>query len=169
MKSTNLTTSWYSTSFIADSLKVYLEDHGYRILDEPEEKASNCDEVIVASKIFGKEVIEIRGTIENSAASKEETETSKRTKLLTDAMHWLSDVLLSPITFFTNHYGDGKNSLCLPDLEQYREVLDKLSEYFTTNNLDLKVYLVNSSGQVNVVHLNTISYNGEKINIDEEN
>jgi hypothetical protein len=168
MKSTNLTTRWYTTSFIADSLKSFLEDHGYRISDEPEEKASNCDEVIVASKIFGKEVIEIRGTLGNSEAFKEETETSKRTKLLTDAMHWLSDVLLSPITFFTNHYGDGKSSLCLPDLEQYREVLEKLREYFTTNNLDLKVYLVKPTGDVNVVYLNTLSHKNEKIDIDEE-
>ena len=83
MRTTNLTTRWYTTQFISTSLKAYLEDHGYRILDEHEEQPSNCDDVVIASKIFGKEVIEIRGTIETSELVKEETESSKRAKLFT--------------------------------------------------------------------------------------
>jgi len=168
MRTTNLTTHWHTTQFISTSLKAYLEDHGYRILDEQEEHHSNCDDVIVASKIFGKEVIEIRGTIETPEAVKE-TESSKRAKLFTEAMYWLSDVLLWPITFFANHYNDDKNrSLCLPDLEQYKELIEKLREYFTNNNLNLKVYLVNASGDVHITHLNLIDNKDEELD-DEEN
>ncbi len=154
MKATNLTTRWYSTSHISHSLKAYLIENGYGISEEQEEKNSNCDEVVVATRMFTKEVIEIKGTIESEESLKE-TESSKRLKLLTDAMNWISDLLFSPISFFVRHYADDKSpSLCLPDLEQYREILEKVKEYFTTNNLHLKVYLVNESGGVQVIHLN---------------
>ncbi|MGE5519684.1 MAG: hypothetical protein ACM3VS_07135 [Candidatus Dadabacteria bacterium] len=168
MKLTNLTQRWYTTNFISLSLKNHLEEHGYRILEEPEEKPSNCDEVIVASRIFGKEYIEIRGSLPSNEALKEETEGSRRLKIISDAMNWLSDLLLSPITFIANYYNDGKNrSLCLPDLEQYRELLQKLKEYFTTNNLNLKVYLVKNSGEVQIIHLNALARKQEEIDIEE--
>lgn len=154
MEATNLTARWYTTGFITASLKKYLEDNGYSIADDGEERSPNCDEIIVATKIFGREVIEIKGTILSTDALVE-TEASKRMKLLTDAMHWLSDVLLSPISFFVRHYADEKSpSLCLPDLDQYRDILQKVSEYFTANNLNLKVYLVRENGDVRVIYLN---------------
>ena len=162
MKITNLTTRWYTTSFISSALRAYLEDHGYRILDENEEGSSNSDEVVVASKFFGKEFIEIRGTVVSENDIHEATQSSKRLKLLTDAMYWLSDVLLSPINFFASNYSDGKNrSLCLPDLPHYRELLEKVTDYFTTNNLNLKVYLVDVSGDVEVTYLNNHSRRDE--------
>lgn len=170
MKTTNITTRWYTTAFVSNALREYLGDHGYRIIEENEEEPSNSDEVVVASKFFGKEVIEIRGTIVSEAPLKEETESGKRIKLLTDAMYWLSDVLLSPITFFANNYSDGKNrSLCLPDLPHYRELLEKVTDYFTTNNLNLKVYLVSEDGSIEVTYLNTIlAKRNEELNTEEK-
>lgn len=162
MEATNLTTRWYTTAFISGSLKSFLEENGYSIVEEPEEKAANCDDIIVATKLFGKEVIEVKGTVMSNDAFIE-SEGNKRLKLLSDAMHWLSDVLLSPISFFARHYADEKSpSLCLPDLEQYREILEKVREYFTTNNLNLKVYLVNEAGGVQVLHLNETTANAEQ-------
>lgn len=163
MKATNLTTTrWYNTRFIAHALREYLTENGYNISEEPEEIPANCDEVIVATKLFAKEVIEIKGTI-HSEDSLKEVENNTRLKLLTDAMHWLSDILLSPISFFVRHYADEKSpSLCLPDLEQYREILEKVKEYFTTNNLHLKVYLVNESGAVHTLQLNETYQSDEK-------
>jgi hypothetical protein len=153
MKATSLT-RWYTTSYISASLKNFLEENGYNISEELEEKPANCDEIVVATKMFSKEIIEIKGTVVSEEVLKE-SESNKRLRLLTDAMHWLSDILLSPISFFVRHYADDKSpSLCLPDLEQYREILEKVKEYFSTNNLHLKVYLVNESGGVHVVQLN---------------
>lgn len=170
MKITNLTTRWYTTSFISGALRAYLEDHGFRILDENEEDgSSNSDEVIVASKFFGKEFIEIRGTVVSEHELHEATQSSKRLKLLTDAMYWLSDVLLSPITFFASNYSDGKNrSLCLPDLPHYRELLEKVTDYFTTNNLNLKVYLVDMNGAVEVTYLNTLSRREDEVQKEKD-
>ena len=169
MRTTNLITRWYTTSFISNALKLYLEDHGYRILDESDDEPSACDEVIIATKIFGKEIIEVRGTIEGSGIVKEETESAKRGKLLTDAMNWLSDVILSPINFFASNYGDGKNrSLCLPDLEQYQQILENVKEYFVSNHLHLKVYLVNESGDVKIMYLNDQSRRSREPDVDEE-
>jgi hypothetical protein len=167
MQLTNLTQRWYTTNFISQSLKHFLEEHGYRFLEEAEEKPSNCDDVIVASRIFGKEYIEIRGTITSGVALKDESEGTKRLKIISDAMNWISDVLLSPITFVANYYNDGKNrSLCLPDLEQYRELLQKLEEYFTSNNLNMKVYLVTETGDVQMMHLNAHERRQDEIDIE---
>ena len=167
MRTTNLTTRWYTTDFISNSLKTYLEDHGYRVLEETEQNSSNSDDVILASKFFGKELIEIRGTVPSNGLLREENENNKRAKLFTDAMHWLSEVLLSPITFFANHYTDAQNrSLCLPDTEQYRELLEKVKEYFTTNNLNLKVYLVSQSGKVHITYLNSLLHKDEEANVE---
>lgn len=155
MEATNLTARWYTTAFISGALKSYLEDHGYSISEEEsEEKHPNCDELVVATRLFNKEMIEVKGTI-LSAEALVETEGNRRMKIFSDAMHWLSDVLLSPISFFVRHYADEKSpSLCLPDLPQYRDLLEKVGEYFTTNDLHLKVYLVKESGQVTVLQLN---------------
>lgn len=160
MDTTNLTTQWYTTAFITNSLRAYLEDHGYSISDE-EVHNPNCDELLVATKLFGREVIEVKGTIASNAAIAE-TEGNKRLKMFTDAMSWLSDVLLSPISFFVRHYADEKSpSLCLPDLDQYRDILEKVREYFTANQLNLKVYLVNEAGGVQIMHLNE-AYSGSE-------
>lgn len=154
MEATNLTARWYTTAFITSSLKKYLDNNGYSIADEEAEHSPNCDDVIVATKLFGREVIEIKGTILSTEVLVE-TEATKRLKLFSDAMHWLSDVLLSPISFFVRHYADEKSpSLCLPDLDQYRDMLQKVKEYFTVNNLNLKVYLVKENGAVRIMYLN---------------
>jgi hypothetical protein len=163
MEATNLTSRWYTTAFISSALKEYLEDNGYTISDEQEEKRPNCDEVITATKLFGKEVIEIKGTLSSTEHLKE-TEGNKRMKLLTEAVNWISDLLLSPISFFVKHYSDEKSpSLCLPDLDQYRDILEKVREYFTVNNLNLKVYLVNEAGGVQLFYLNETVAHQEEI------
>lgn len=166
MKATSLTSRWYTTTYISSALKTFLTENGYSISDEVEATPNNCDEVIVATKLFSKEVIEIKGTIHSDDVLKE-TESNTRLKMLTDAMHWISDLLLSPISFFVRHYADEKSpSLCLPDLEQYREILEKVREYFTTNDLQLKVYLVNEAGDVHVFQLNE-TMNNEDVKEEE--
>jgi hypothetical protein len=70
----------------------------------------------------------------------------------------------SPISFFVKHYSDEKStSLSLHDLDQYRDILEKVREYFTVNNLNLKVYLVNEAGGVQLFYLNETVAHQEEI------
>ncbi len=63
--------------------------------------------------------------------------------------------MLSPINFFNSINGnEGNRCLCLPDADQYRKVLDKLKDYFVSNKLHLKIYLVDQNRSVDVFYLN---------------
>ncbi len=147
------TTAWYTTQFITNSLKQYLKEKRFR-LSEPEEQHSlNFDNAIVSTKLLSKEVIEIRGTIAQAAETEEQVEKSDIGFI--GVMRFLFDIMLAPVSFFTSINGDEKSRcLCLPDLVQYRKILDKLKEYFASNQMHLKIYLINENGSVDVFYLN---------------
>ncbi len=149
------TTTWHTTQFITNSLKQYLIEKGFR-LSEPEEQHSlNFDNAIVSTKLLSKEVIEIRGTIPEAAETETE-EIGKRVGGFTGVIRFLFDIMLTPVSFFTSINGDEKSRcLCLPDLKRYRKILDKLKEYFASNEMHLKIYLINENGSVDVFYLNT--------------
>jgi hypothetical protein len=166
MSATDQASKWYTTDFIFQGLQSFLQEQGFRVTEPDEEKPTFLDKVVIASRLLTKEVIEIRGTL-SGEAHLPDTEAHKRARMFSEAMHWLSDALLSPITFFTTHYGDNRNRcLCLPDVEHYREILDKVKDYFTTNNLYLKVYLVSEDASVHIHQLNERS--NKKVEKDQE-
>ncbi|HEV8285076.1 MAG TPA: hypothetical protein VGQ09_12250 [Chitinophagaceae bacterium] len=145
-------TNWYTTQFITNSLKQYLKEKGFR-LGEPDQFPSNFDHVIISTKLLSKEIIEIRGTVNETTETEEPVE--KNDNGFIEVMHFLLDIMLSPINLFNSMNGyEGDRCLCLPDTGEYRKVLDKLKDYFTSNQLHLKVYLVDQSGTVDVFCLN---------------
>jgi hypothetical protein len=145
---------WYSTQFITQSLRTYLKKKRY-LLTEPEEaRPIGVDHIIVAARRLSKEIIEIRGTITQADTTETEANNANEERGFINTLHFLFNVTLSPISFFTpgNEYED--RSLCLPDLNHHRETLEKLEDYFTTHGLHLKVYLVNENGAVDIFQLN---------------
>jgi len=154
--------AWYTTQFITNSLRHYLENLGFRLNEPDQEQPVQIDKVVVATKLLSKERIEIRGTIDELAGPLDKSEESqtegqgeKRSNLFMGAMNFLSDVLLLPVNFFSPQNSDEKNRcLCLPDIEQYREILEKVELYFISNQLHLKIYFVSQNGSVQALCLN---------------
>jgi hypothetical protein len=148
-------TTWYTTQFITNSLKQYLREKGWRFREPEEQYSLNFDSAIVSTKLLSKEVIEIRGTIAEAAETQTEEYVGKSDSGFIGVMRFLFDLMLSPVSFFTSINGDEKSRcLCLPDLKQYRKILDKLGEYFASNQMHLKIYLINENGIVDVFYLN---------------
>jgi hypothetical protein len=145
---------WYSTQFITQSLRTYLKKKRYLLTESEEERPAGVDHIIVAAKRLSKEIIEIRGTINQAAPAETEVNNTNEERGFINTLHFLFNVTLSPISFFTpgNEYED--RSLCLPGLDHHRETLEKLEDYFTTHSLHLKVYLVNQNGSVDIFQLN---------------
>jgi len=149
------TTSWYTTRFITTSLKQYLKEKGFRLSEPEEQDLPNFDNSIVSSKLLSKEVIEIRGTVSEAVEGETEELVGKNDNGFIEVIHLLLDIMLSPINFFNSINGnEGNRCLCLPDTDQYRRVLDKLKDYFVSNKLHLKIYLVDQNGSVDVFYLN---------------
>ncbi len=149
------TTTWYTTQFITKSLKHYLKEKGFRLTESEEQHSLNFDNTIVSTKLLSKEVIEIRGTITQAAETETEELVGKSDSGFIGVMHFLFDIMLTPVSFFTSINGEEKSRcLCLPDLKQYRKILEKLSEYFASNKMHLKIYLINENGCVDVFYLN---------------
>ena len=153
MNTTTKNIDWYTNQFITNSLRQYLKKKGGR-LSEPEEQYSlKFDNVIVSTKLLSKEIIGIRGTIPEAAGTEKELE--KNDSGFIEVIHFFFDVIISPISFLSSINGDeGRWCLCLPDLEQYRNILNKLEGYFASNKMHLKVYFVSQNGSVNVFYLN---------------
>jgi len=154
MNTTTKTIDWYTNQFITHSLRLYLKKKGFR-LSEPEEQYShNFDNVIVSTKLLSKEIIEIRGTITEATETGTGVQAGKNDSGFIETIQFLFNVIFSPISFFTSINSDeGKWCLCLPDLEQYRKILDMSKEYFASNKMHLKVYFVNQNGSVDVFYL----------------
>jgi|SRR4030095_463768 len=157
------TTNWHTTQFITNSLRQYLRKKGFR-LDQPGEQHSfQSDHAIVCSRLLSREFIEIRGTITKGTETETEEQIEKNS--FTGLMHFLFDMMLMPVGFFTSLNKEGgeiRRCFCLPDLNHYRKILEKLSEYFSLNEMHLKIYLINENGSVDVFYLNPGKKQGDK-------
>ncbi len=146
-------TVWYTTKFIANSLKQYLKEMGFRV-SESDERSTHYDHAIISTKLLSKEIIEIRGTASEASETELEEQVRKSDNSFLEVSHFLLDIVLSPINFFNSMNGnEGDRCVCIPDTDEYRKVLDKLRDYFLSNKLHLKTYLVSQTGAVDVFYL----------------
>src|SRR5262245_56981882 len=142
---------WHTTQFITNRLQQYLKEQGFR-LTEPEDHLRQLNNAFVATKLLSKELIQIRGTFSNTTEVSTNEELEINDNGFLEVIRFFLEVLLSPINFLYSMNGyDGDRCLCLPDTEQYRKVLDRLTDYFAFNNLHLKIYLVDQEGCVQIV------------------
>jgi hypothetical protein len=57
---------------------------------------------------------------------------------------------------FGKYYSDENavGAMALPNVDRYKATIEKVQDYFTSNNLYFKVYMVSENGDVDVINLN---------------
>lgn len=147
MKNQTQTAGWYTTPFIVTHLKKYFFKKGFRLIKED---YTFDNGLIIFSRLLVKEKIELRGTFPTiDIAQLMQVDHEQPSGIVENMKHAL-EITLSPISYFSS---EERKSICLPGLAEYEEVLEKLRDYFISNNLELKVYFVNQDGSVKFVHL----------------
>ena len=133
----------------------YLDENGYKIISIGATASYVKGEPIIAfSKSGYKEVIEVKNFL--TVLGEENKELIERVEVKQEAKHWLSEVVFSFLLNFRKYSRSEKTTLALalPNTERYRQIVENVKEYFTANNLNLKVYMVAESGTVEVCNLN---------------
>jgi len=152
------TTNWHTTQFIESNLKKYLRKKGFRI-SKPEGESS-FDHTIICARLLSREIIEIRGTVTETLEAIAERKIETTDDSFREITHSILNLMFSPIVLFNSVRDHEKNlCLCLPDTEQHRAILEKLEDYFVSHKLQLKIYLVNRSGSVDIFYVNPIKGN----------
>lgn len=160
MKTTAACSEWYNTQFLTDSLKHYLDSRGFYLYGADEEQPYQPDKIIIAKKLLSKEIIEIRGTVDEATELPTKGQGSKKINHFMDAVKLISGALLPPIRFFSSQNIDQKtHCICLPDIEQHRWLIQKVEEYFIANRMHLKIYFVKQNGSVRAINLNPAKRN----------
>lgn len=156
---------WYTKDFMTTTMLSHLKAKGYVVKQQETFSPEKAESLLLAYKWGDRSIIEIKGYT-SSFASADRKEMFQKTLGETTA-NWFYKNMLSSLLSLARQY---KNthlpvSLCLPDLVHHREILEKVQEYFTGNNLHLKVYLVRQDMTVEELNLNT--RNAKKVMADE--
>jgi hypothetical protein len=145
----------FSEEFISASIEKYLRDNGYKIQKQVSINISGKEElVIVGSKYFEKEIIEVKGY--PKTFEEQESSLSKKTTATHQVKRWFSDALFSSFVNFGKYYSNHNVlvAMALPNVSRSKAVIQIVKDYFTENNLYFKIYLVNENGDVEVLNLN---------------
>ena len=151
---TKKNTECFSEEFISASIEKYLKENGYKIQKQVSVNISGKEElVIVGSKYFEKEIIEVKGypkTIEESSVL------SKKATVTHHVKNWFSEALFSSFVNFGKYYSNQNVlvAMALPNVSRSKAVIQIVKDYFTENNLYFKIYLVDASGDVEILNLN---------------
>ncbi|WP_018616579.1 hypothetical protein [Segetibacter koreensis] len=151
------TPDWYTENFVSNSIIKYLLDNGYKIHKEDLSKRfERGEKVIITSKFFTKEIIEVKGLIAQSNRSKLLNEAANNINPSRSSNNSFADLLFSYLVNFGRYYSNenAEAAMGLPNVERYAAIIEKVQDYFITNGLSLKLYLVNQDGSVKVSNLN---------------
>jgi hypothetical protein len=146
---------WYTEDFMTASMVAYLKEKGYAVKIRGADEGERTEKLLMAYKWGSRAIIEMKGYVSSTASGLRKAMFQKA--FPENGANWFQKNLLTSLQSLARQYKDAHLpvSLCLPDVERYREILDKVEEYFTTNNLHLNVYLVKEDGTVQVFDLNT--------------
>lgn len=148
---------WFSEEFISERLVSYLKENGYKIHKDPTNKTPEKSETIItASKFFTKEIIEVKGfptELYRGAASRE---TPRNSSHIQHAKNWFSEALMNSFVNFGKYYSNDSAdvAMALPNVDKYKAIIGKVQDYFSSNDLYFKIYLINEDGTVEVSNLN---------------
>ncbi|GEO09869.1 hypothetical protein [Segetibacter aerophilus] len=148
-------TEWYSEEFICNSLISFLKKNGYKIHEEkPKNLTGKSEKIVTVSKFFTKEIIGIKGL-------KPSNERNSLLKVLdkndsSQAKSWFHESLFNSFINFGKYYSDenADGAMALPNVYRYKAIIETVQDYFTSNDLYFKVYMVNENGDVDVINLN---------------
>lgn len=141
---------WYSEDFTYKSVIRFLKENGYKILKENVQKeAERNGRIITASKFFKKELIEVKGFPSYYLHADHQSFPVKSAH----AKNWFSEALFNAFLNFSisDH---AEVAMALPNVGRYQAIIKNLNEYFSTNDLYFRIYLVNKDGSVEVSNLN---------------
>ncbi len=141
---------WYSEDFVYTNVVQYLKENGYKIQKEIAIKSvGKTDRIINASKFFKREIIEVKGFPYH-----ESNETAHLpVKATQHAKSWFSEALVNSFSNFGS-FDNAEVAMALPNVGRYQAIIEKLHDYFTTNDLFFRIYLVNEDGSIEVSNLN---------------
>ena len=144
------TADWYSEDFTYKSVVRFLKENGYKILRESGQKELERNgKIITASKFFKKEVIEVKGFPSHYPHSTHDASPVKNRH----ARSWFSEALFNSfLNFSVSEHAEV--AMALPNVARYQAIIKNLYEYFSTNDLYFRIYLVNKDGSVEVSNLN---------------
>lgn len=141
---------WYSEEFISNSVVTYLKENGYKIHKDLYNKMPDkVDTIIIASRFFSKEIIEVKGFPAHKQAP-------KNISMTQHARNWFSEALFNSFVNFGKYYSNDSAivAMALPNVYKYKTIIDKVQNYFSLNDLHFKLYLVNENGDVEISNLN---------------
>lgn len=150
------TGDWYSEEFIRQSVEKFLKSNGYKI--QKELSSQRVDKLIVASRFFRKELIEIKGFPASYYTNDTNKPPLKNDSTAYQAKNWFFEALFNSFINFGKYYNHENVivAMALPNVGRYKTIINRLQDYFTLNNLYFKIYLVNEDGSVEVSNLNEI-------------
>ena len=140
---------WYTEEFIYASVASYIKDACYKIQRENRLKDQEKSGIILtASRYFKKEIIEIKGY-----PHYDHNQLHSIAPKATQAKSWFSDALFNSFVNFS-HFENAEIAMALPNVSRYQAIIKNLTDYFTSNELYFRIYLVNEDGTVDVSNLN---------------
>jgi hypothetical protein len=149
-------TSWYTEEFISKSIEDYFKENGFKVHKETQAVvADRIETVIIASRYFTKEIIGVKGLqTKNDRSSL--LKVMDKSASSHHAKSWFSESLFNSLVNFGKYYSDESAvvAMALPNVDRYKAIISKVADYFTSNNLSFKIYLVSENGKVEVSNLN---------------
>lgn len=147
---------WFYEGQISKKLVAYFIKNGYSVLKDNSDKISARGEDIIVSIHGQQEIIEVKGYPTTVHTKGKDKGKPKPTNPKLQAKHWFSEALLSSIFNYQKQKvkNNFKLALAFPLNDRYKELIGKVEDFFTDNNLSLKVYFVDESGTVTIDNLN---------------
>ncbi len=142
----------------------YLKQKGYKLLKDDAMIVPEKKEGVLAAIRFGKkELIDVKSLSEFYPVTEIKDAHTGLTDHLLHSIQSVAEGLFFSFIHFGRYFRGEKitPALALPDTQRYRQILEKLDDYFTENNLDFKVYLVAPGGEVQERNLNQKKNKGE--------
>lgn len=153
------TTDWFYEGQVSSKIVDYLKRQKYQILkDNSKNIKQRGVDIIAVSPSGNTELIEVKGFPSTHHVKGPKKGEEKKTRPKDQANHWFSEVLTDNIYNYGEQSSIYKNvvlAIGLPLDKQYKKLISKAEKYFTDNDMDFKVYLVDKDGNVTVDNLNS--------------
>jgi Holliday junction resolvase-like predicted endonuclease len=163
MTEQNHKNEWFYEGQISKSIVKYLLNKGYEIIKDNSDNITAKGEDIIASFNGQREIIEVKGYPTTYYTNGKNKGKPKPTKPHLQAKHWFSEALLSSIFNYQRQKQNGRFILAIafPLTDRYKELISKVEDFFTDNNLSLKIYFVDEKGTILIDNLNKNDRNNQ--------